>query len=129
MNGNNGPSIPPYAFDEEGNLVEVDSSLEAAYSDSSHLEDREGDWSMGYYEDTLRDEFGYRGPLPVGSEILVAGNYLLQMRILWEENIDEALFWIKPITSLTDEEKATALIKSVHDEHNTDDRSRGNKQR
>lgn len=109
LRGKLGPQIKAEFLDPEGKLFNADVELYWVYN--NRPEKNEDDWSYGHSHYLLTERFGYRGPLPTGSELLVVGSYLIKLHFHDEHQRDYYL--VKPITHLTPDEKASCHFVSA----------------
>jgi len=65
-------------------------------------------WSKSYSQHQLHSEFSYDGPLPMGSELILVGYYLIKKMEMGGGY--PSLYCVKMIHSLTKSEKAMCTI-------------------
>ncbi len=116
LNGAIGSIISPMVPDEHGNDFNAEVILEEIYAHAKDIQVHEDGWSIGYKEEDLNRLFGYYGPFPTGSHLLVVSSYLVKMEELDpEEEGLAAYFFFKPISLLSTPEKATATFISMQE--------------
>jgi hypothetical protein len=94
-------------LDASGIVVDYDSILEDIYSEQDIFYD--DGWGVVYSGRCVIEDFGYTGPLPTGSELLLVGNYIINAFIGAAED-GSNIYCVKPFTNMTLNEKSTAVI-------------------
>ncbi len=113
--GTYGAAIDPIVITADNRYINADDRLYAAYRSSQNLRGAKvapGGWAHGFDEATFTKQFDYDGPLPEGDELLVVGSYILKGATVLQRLQFRYLLFVKPITALTNEERATATIIS-----------------
>ena len=111
-----GSDISPMLRSPDGEYFNAEECLSEAYYHSATLVEYKKGWSLAYLEDTLTEAYGYPGPYPTGSALLVVTSYLIKLCLLTDQD-EEVRYQIKPITELTREERATEVFLKPSDEY------------
>lgn len=101
-----GVAIKP-SISKEGVVINFDPILECIYKED--LNKDLGLSASGYLMQTIRQEFEYSGPLPLGDEILVVGSYIIKKNSAISSDAYD-IFYVKPFTLLTEEERMCSII-------------------
>ncbi|RYF99465.1 MAG: hypothetical protein EOO07_36720 [Chitinophagaceae bacterium] len=111
-----GSIITPMLRLPGGDYFNAEECLSEAYHHSGTLVEYKEGWSLAYLEDTLLKAYGYPGPYPTGTALLVVTCYVIKLCLLKDQD-NETRFQIKPISELTREERAREVfLKPVVDE-------------
>lgn len=95
----------------DGKVCDYDFFLRSIYE--HEMTNNPKEWGMGYLKKTIRNEFYYEGPLPIGEEILVVGKYVIK-RHAKGITTDQELFFVKPFWLLTDNERMSSAIVAAN---------------
>jgi hypothetical protein len=93
--------------DTNGIVVDYDSILEEIFSELQIFYD--DGWGAAYSGRCVIEDFNYSGPLPMGSELLLVGNYFIKA-FIGDADDGSNIYCVKPFTDLTLKEKSTAII-------------------
>lgn len=114
-----GSAVSPLVMDRRSSEHQnIDEVFAQFYAFSETLEERGRDgWSVGLAEETINERFGYYGPFPADTRLVVMGSYVIK-KVRWAREEDDFLslyYFVKPFTLLTEEERAVGALVHAND--------------